>query len=125
MNSESSVQQSLRLEAARRGVLLMRNNVGACSDAKTGRQIRFGLGNDSAKINKVFKSSDLIGLWPVRITQDMVGMTIGQFVAVEVKRPDWRFTGTEREMAQQAFGQKMMEHGGMFFFASSVQDIFR
>ncbi len=115
--SEAAVQQLVRLEASRLGIWLMRNNSGACKD-ETGRMIRYGLCNDSAQLNKVIKSSDLIGIRPVVITPDMVGHTIGQFVAREVKRPGWSYHGTDREVAQMAFGQKVLQMGGDFKFCT-------
>lgn len=115
--SEAAVQQLVRLEASRLGMRLFRNNVGACKD-DTGRVIRYGLCNDSAQMNKAVKSSDLIGIRPVIITPDMVGHTIGQFVAREVKRPGWSYRGTDREVAQQAFGQLVLRLGGDFKFCT-------
>lgn len=115
--SEAAVQQLVRLEASRLGMRLFRNNVGACKD-DTGRVIRYGLCNDSAQMNKAVKSSDLIGIRPVIITLDMVGHTIGQFVAREVKRPGWSYRGTDREVAQQAFGQLVLKLGGDFKFCT-------
>jgi len=115
--SEAAVQQLVRLEASRLGMRLFRNNVGACKD-ETGRVIRYGLCNDSAQMNKVIKSSDLVGIRPVVITPDMVGHTIGQFVAREVKRPGWSYRGTDREVAQQAFGQQVIKLGGDFKFCT-------
>lgn len=115
--SEAAVQQLVRLEASRLGMRLFRNNVGACKD-DTGRVIRYGLCNDSAQMNKAVKSSDLIGIRPVIITPDMIGHTIGQFVAREVKRPGWSYRGTDREVAQQAFGQLVLKLGGDFKFCT-------
>ena len=115
--SEAAVQQLVRLEASRLGMRLFRNNVGACKD-DTGRVIRYGLCNDSAQMNKAVKSSDLIGIRPVIITPDMMGHTIGQFVAREVKRPGWSYRGTDREVAQQAFGQLILKLGGDFKFCT-------
>ena len=99
--TEAQAQQAIRLAAPAHGVTLWRNNSGATQD-ETGRQIRFGLGNDSAKVNREKKSSDLIGIETVVITPDMVGQTVGIFVSYEVKRPGWVYTGTEREQAQKS-----------------------
>jgi hypothetical protein len=123
MSSEAATQQLIRLEAARRGTPLLRNNSGACMDS-TGRMIRYGLGNDSNKINEVFKSSDLIGICPVVITPDMVGRTLGVFLAVEVKAPGWEFSpGDDRAVAQKNFGDWVMNHGGLFRFATKPEDV--
>ena len=116
--SEAAVQTAVRLEASRVGARLWRQNVGACKD-DTGRMIRYGLCNDSAALNKRIKSSDLVGIRPVTITPDMVGHTIGQFIAREIKKPSWYYTGTDREKAQLAFGELVISLGGDFAFANS------
>jgi len=123
VNSEALNQQNIRLAAPSHGTILWRNNVGACR-TDDGRQLRFGLGNDSAKINKHLKSSDLIGINPVVITQDMVGMTIGQFIAVEVKSDN--FTPREsdtRYVAQRNFHECVKKFGGAAMFAKNATDV--
>lgn len=98
--SESAVQTNIRLEASRVGVRLWRNNVGVAHDSESGMYVRYGLANESTQMNKVVKSSDLIGIRPVTITPAHVGTVIGQFVSREVKHGKWRYTGTDREVAQ-------------------------
>lgn len=109
--SEAAVSQQVRLEAAGKGVLLWRNNVGA-TEIEGGRWLRYGLLNDSAKMNERYKSSDLVGIRPVRITPQHVGQTIGQFVAAEVKHATWRYAGTDREAAQRNFHDLVKSRGG-------------
>jgi hypothetical protein len=109
--SEQSVQAAVRLEASRKGCRLWRNNVGACK-TDTGGQIRYGLANDSAGMNRVIKSSDLIGIRPVTIGPEHVGTVIGQFLAREVKKGSWRFAGTDREQAQLRFIAAVRALGG-------------
>lgn len=117
--SEAAVLNDIRLEATKQGVVLWRNNVGACYDAN-GRFIRYGLLNSSERINKKFKSSDLIGIRPIQIGPHHVGMVIGQFVARECKRGAWRYTGTEREIAQKRFVDLVLNLGGDAAFANGV-----
>lgn len=111
MKSESQVQDAVRLAASKAGWLLWRNNVGA-GKLDNGSFIRWGLANDTKAMNESLKSSDLIGIRPVLITQEMVGSVIGQFVAREVKREGWRRTGSDREQAQDAFIQLVNSRGG-------------
>ena len=111
MSNERDTQNALRLAATAAGARLWRNNVGAAQMAD-GSWLRFGLANDSPDLNRHMKSSDLIGLRPVLITPGMVGHTIGQFVAREMKAPGWRYTGTQREMAQKAFIDLVVALGG-------------
>ena len=104
--SEAAVQAAVRVKAPRLGVALLRNNSGAVT-TDDGRHIRFGLGNDSPKINKVFKSSDTIGL-----------NFRGRFVALECKPMGWRYRGTEREIGQGNFLQFVRGRGGIGSFIS-------
>ena len=117
--SEAAVLNAVRLEASRIGVRLYRNQVGACED-KNGRQIRYGWMNDSKKMNEHIKSGDLIGIRPVLITQEMVGCTIGQFVMREVKRANWKYTGTSHEIAQLRCLEFVVSLGGDACFCNDV-----
>lgn len=117
--SEQRVQTSIRLEASKKGCRLWRNNVGATLTDE-GSHIRYGLANDSKKMNALIKSSDLIGVRPVTITADMVGSVFGQFVAREVKRERWVYTGDKRELAQLNYLQLVNALGGDAQFATGV-----
>jgi hypothetical protein len=106
------------------GGVLYRNNVGACEDA-TGRLIRYGLGNDSAQLNREIKSSDLIGITPVTAYLQSCGwVTLGVFTALEIKRPGWHMTtGDERAKAQEKFHTIVREHGGFAGFVTDLSDL--
>lgn len=119
MTTETDVQIAQRYWATQVGGRLWRNNVGVLFD-QNGRPVRFGLANDSSQMNAQLKSSDLIGIRPVLITPDMVGITIGQFVARECKRPEWRYTGTPREIAQLEFLKLILSMGGDAKFVDNV-----
>ena len=115
--SEGHVQSKIRLEAAQKGIFLWRNNSGCWKD-KVGNWIRYGLGNDSKKICDKFKSSDLIGIRKVRITKEMVGTDIGQFVAREVKKSKWKYNPKDLHTAAQlAFIKLVTAMGGDASFA--------
>lgn len=115
--SEAAVQAQVRLDAAKDGTLAWRNNVGVLLDAR-GVPVRFGLANDSAAVNKRFKSADLIGIKRVVITPQMVGSAIGQFWSRECKHAGWRYCGNEHEQAQMRWAQLIQTHGGDAAFAS-------
>lgn len=116
--SEAAVQSQVRVRASQAGMRLWRNNVGVLPHPETGTPIRFGLANDSPAVNKVLKSGDLIGIRPVVIGPHHVGSTIGQFVSLECKRVGWRFTGTERERAQESWAALVTTLGGAALFVS-------
>lgn len=116
--SEAAVQNRVRLEASRKGLRVWRNNLGACMD-ENGNFIRYGLANDSKKMNDLVKSSDLIGIRPVDIQQHHVGHRVGQFVAREVKAGNWSYTGTAREEAQLRFLELIASLGGDAAFANN------
>jgi hypothetical protein len=120
--SESDVQARVRLAASQAGDVLWRNNSGVLKDER-GVPVRFGLCNESKAVNDKCKSSDLIGIKRVLITQAHVGHTIGQFYAREVKRAGWRYTGTPREVAQLRFIEAVVAMGGDGAFATSEGDL--
>lgn len=105
--SESRVQSQCRLAAAELGYSLWRNNAGACTD-DTGRVIRYGLGNDSAKLWEVWKSADLIGIGPH-----------GRFVSAEIKKPGWTKPTNDRERAQANHLGNVNKLGGIGMFITS------
>lgn len=109
--SESAVQSLVRLEAARKGVRLFRNNVGALIDSR-GVPIRYGLANDSKAANAAMKSADLIGWRTIIIEAHMVGQCVAQFVSRECKHVGWHYKGDERERAQLAWAQLVATSGG-------------
>lgn len=117
MKTEAIVQKEIRYRSAQDGVLLWRNNVGAAKD-ENGNYFRYGLANDTPEMARTCKSSDLIGIRPVLITQEMVGHTIGQFVAIECKREGWKETpGDQRAAAQRTFLNLVRDKGGCAMFA--------
>lgn len=120
--SESEIQEFIAAEAPKHGALLLRNNSGAFYDSR-GIPVRYGLGNTSKDFNTRFKSSDLIGITPVVITPEMVGQTIGVFTAIEVKKPGWKRSLTDkREQAQANFIEWVKSKGAFAGFVQSVND---
>ena len=122
MMSEAAVQQRIRLAASNRGILLFRNNSGAMMD-DTGRLVRYGLGNDSKKVNSITKSADLIGVMPHLIGPQDVGRVVGLFISVETKKEGWVYTATPREVAQLNWHDIINGKGGLSQFAAGVEDI--
>ena len=116
--SEAAVQAAARAEASRLGWRVWRNNLGAYTDPDSGAFVRYGLANDTAAVNKRIKSADLIGLRPVLVTPHHVGAVIGQFVSLEVKHAGWKYSGTEREVAQAAWAALVGSLGGYARFVA-------
>ena len=110
--SEAAVQSAARVEASRKGLRVWRNNLGAFTDPFSGSFVRYGLANDSAAVNKVLKSADLIGIRPWIIGPGDVGKRIGQFVSFECKPAGWHYTGTEREVGQANWANLVLSLGG-------------
>ena len=109
--TEAYTQSVVRIEAAQKGLKLWRNNVGVLTNER-GTPVRYGLGNDSPKINKIIKSGDLIGWRPLLITDRLVGSTVAQFLSRECKRPGWKYTGDEHERAQLRWAEVVVAAGG-------------
>lgn len=134
--SESWIQTQIRLQASRQGAIAWRNNVGAtpakehisCPHCQrkfvlTKQPVRYGLCNDSQKLNERVKSGDLVLIIPRRITPDMIGMTIGQFGMVECKHANWHWTGNQHEKAQAACLGIVQAKGGYATFANGQLDL--
>ena len=115
--SEAAVSNRLRVAASQQGGRLWRNNVGALLDER-GVPVRYGLANDSAQLNRVVKSADLIGIYPLHIEPQHVGTTVGQFWSIEAKEAGWHYAGRGREVAQFAWVQLVLSLGGRAGFAT-------
>lgn len=123
-DNEAQVQAQIRKASPFAKAWLGRNNRGAME--KDGRWIRFGLANDSDRIDKVFKSGDLIGITPRLVMPEHIGQVWGLFTNVEVKEPGWKFTsGDKRAIAQLAFNNHVIKYGGIAGFCTSVVDYHR
>lgn len=117
--SESRQQSLVRVEAAKLGISLFRNNVGALLDER-GVPVRYGLANESKEQNKQVKSADLIGIKPVLIGPQHVGTVIGQFVSREVKHQTWKWKGDKHEQAQMRWAQFVVAKGGDAAFCTGT-----
>lgn len=114
--NEVSIQRRIMLRASQLGWRVWRNNVGLawsgkpCTACKQRmRPIKFGLCTGS---------SDLVGIKPVTVTQEMVGTTVGLFAAIEVKTPK----GIATEL-QQLFLSMVNKFGGWARILRSPDDL--
>lgn len=113
--TEGDVQNLIRIAAADMGHILWRNNSGATT-TDTGSYVRFGLGNDSKKLNETYKSPDLVGI------RSAIGNLPLRPMLIEVKEPGWKFTNTPREKGQLRFMQHAATFGALCGFCQSVDD---
>jgi len=105
---ETPILKRIMIRCSRDIARLFRNNVGQYRD-KAGNWIRYGLGNPGG--------SDLIGWRQVIITPEHIGMTIAQFLAIEVKQPNKEATDD-----QAKFGRMIINAGGIFGVAHSPEE---
>jgi hypothetical protein len=124
MTSEAYTQSIVRIGAVRWGEKLWRNNVGVLID-KTGRPVRFGLANESKRLNEELKSSDLIGWKSVTVTPEMVGQKLAVFVSRECKRPGWTYRGDPHEAAQKTWLDMITLAGGDARFTTGEEYDYR
>jgi len=117
--SEAAVLQRVELAVSKRGGRVWRNNVGACTD-EYGNHIRYGLANRSSQQNKHIKSSDLIGITPIRVVPSMVGGIVGIFTAIECKHGGWTYKGDDHEQAQDRFLKLVQSLGGIGEFENGT-----
>lgn len=120
MNAETRLQQEILLALSQAGCVVWRNNVGQAWMGKvihqSGDQVTLA-GAHKMPFGLCVGSSDIIGIKPTVITQDMVGKTVGVFLAPEVKTP----TGRMGKM-QEPFLSGVREVGGIAGVARSVND---
>jgi len=108
-NSETKLQQEIRLALGTIPSLrLFRNQVGQLPDPRTGRYVQFGLAKGS---------SDLVGFKTIKITPEMIGQEIAQFVSIEIKTERGKLTEV-----QENWLQKVHDSGGIVGVARSIQD---
>ena len=108
-NYETKLQQEIRLALGTIPSLrLFRNQVGQLPDPRTGRYVQFGLAKGS---------SDLVGFKTIKITPEMIGQEVAQFVSIEIKTERGKLTEV-----QQNWLQKVHDSGGIVGVARSIQD---
>lgn len=118
--SEASVGAKVEIMAPQYAASLWRNNSGVLKD-DFDTPVRFGLGNRSKKLNKVWKSSDYIGITTVVATY--VGQQFGVFTAVETKKPGWKLLPSDvRAKGQSNFMATVKSMGGLAGFVQTTEE---
>ncbi len=112
-HSEHTIQNLIRLSAAKQGITLFRDNVGVAPPfTPNGHPIRYGL---------CVGASDLVGYMTIPVCQLSPNARVAVFVAVEVKTPNHR-TSQDRLEAQQNFLERVNMAGGLGVMATSVEE---
>lgn len=108
--NESEIGKHVQVAASTVGARLFRNNCGTLKNER-GQYVHYGLGNGS---------SDYIGFKPVKITSEMIGRTIAQFVAAEVKKQ-----GGKPTKEQLAFIDAVVINGGLAGIVHSEEEVLK
>ncbi len=108
--TEAETVKKVMLKASKLGFRLLRNNRGMFRTIDGKRLVRAGLEAQGA--------SDLIGVKTIKITEAMIGMKVGVFLAVEVKKSSWKKPATKTEKEQQNFIDQVNKRGGIAFFCN-------
>lgn len=111
---ETAVSKDAQCELGRHGGRVFRNNRGLFYTL-SGEKTKAGLETAGA--------SDLIGLTPMVITQEMVGKTVAVFTAIECKEPGWSRPASKTEQDQLGFINFVRKFGGIAFFLSDAKKI--
>lgn len=118
---ESDIQRLVQLAASGRGWTTWRNNTGQAwaGDAQHLADGSVLIRNPRPLHAGLCKgSSDLIGLRPAIIAPEMVGATVAQFVAIEIKTARGRVSPE-----QQQFLEFVRSKGGLAIVARSANDL--
>lgn len=134
--SESNIQREIMIAASKGGMTVWRNNTGSAWQGKRlnvrGAEIRLSSGRSiyAGERDQLLAearpiefglcpgSADLIGIRPLTIGPEHVGMTLGQFVAIEVKSKGGRATDKQKN-----FLNHIGQAGGFVRLARSTDDI--
>ena len=90
--TEHDIQNNIRLALAKLSIYSERINAGRFYGGKViaHDENRIVLENPTQVMGAAPGTSDLIGFRPLQVTQAMVGTTVAQFIAIEVKKPGER-----------------------------------
>lgn len=135
--SEAPTVKRVMLAASKAGSRLFRNNRGQFYTIDGVQRLVAAVKNhDIPKMIESIKrlrmvragieapgSSDLIGLQPVKITPEMVGLTLGVLLCAECKAEGWKAPKDEHEREQAHFIEKMNEFGAIAFFITDADTL--
>lgn len=116
---ETNATNRITSALSARGCRLFKNVRGLFYTLDKQRKVAAGL--------SINGSSDVIGITPITITQDMIDQKIGVFTAIEVKKDAkevaaWHKSKSERATRQRHFIKVMRENGGIAFCTHCPDD---
>lgn len=118
--TEHDIQNSIRIALSRNGIYTERSNAGKFWGGKViahdGKRVV--IENPTQIVGAVAGTSDLIGFRSLQVTQDMVGKTIAQFIAIEVKKP-----GERPRENQIAYLNMVNKRGGVGIWVDNVDKV--
>lgn len=106
-NLETSKQNDAMMDLSAAGMLVWRQMVGLFRRLQSDHKVKVG----------VTGQSDIGGIYPVVVTEKMVGMKIG--VAVQVEMKVSKKKGSD---IQEAWGDAVKDRGGIYFVANDGVD---
>ena len=108
MNKETSIQNAILVALSQNGILAYRQMVGKFRPVYSPNTI-INIG--------ITGQADIGAIIPVKITQEMVGRTIGMAAQIEVKT----ITGRQRE-GQKIWQEAVESKGGVYLLARSPEE---
>lgn len=109
--NETTYRNQLQIELSKHGIRLWRHVVSLLF-ARDGTPIKIGSEGQA----------DLWGIMPVKITQDMVGDTVGVFISIETKSEHGR-TQKKRAELQENWKNAIIALGGIAIIARPGDDV--
>lgn len=111
MKSEKDIQNEILIALSAAGCLVWRNHVGVFRPISDQKQV--------VKVGTVGQP-DIMAIYPLQITQEMVGQTVGVCYQVEVKTATGRQSDGQKKWQQQA-----EKRGAVYVLARCVDDAIR
>lgn len=115
MSDEYLKLDKVKLKASALGFRLFRNNRGLFRTLDNKRITKAGLDANGA--------SDFVGIKTIEITPEMVGKSVGIFLAVEVKKTGWKGAKSQTEKDQANFIEQINKRGGIGFFCNDENEL--
>ena len=116
---ESDIQNQILIELSKQGAIAFRINAGSfwAGEIISNKDNLLLLKNPRKIQGAPEGTSDIIGITPVTITQEMVGTRVGVFTAIEVKKP-----GEKPKPSQKNYLNCMHKMGAIVGVARSPED---